>query len=172
MDDYPLIVLAPIVGLCADVFVHIAASWITAGKRVLGCLLSGIGAGLLTTFGVCLVAAGRSSTLDWAALTVFDLVAYLALAYGYLNFVNLNIASLRIRVLQELRASPEGLSRAGILKLYDARSLVDARIRRLTQGNQIRVREGRFYTRPSFLLAVARGINLMKFVVLGKRPRH
>jgi hypothetical protein len=165
-------VLAPFLGLCADVFVHVLASWLTAGKQVVRCLLAGMAAGLLTTTGFSFLSLGSDFGIDATLLLVFNLVASLALSYCYFSFVNLNLTSLRIRLLEELRASPDGLSRAAILKLYNARNLVDKRIDRLTQGKQIREVDGRFYTRPSFLLAVARVINLMKFVVLGKRPRR
>jgi hypothetical protein len=170
MASYPLVALAPFLGLCADVFVHVAASWLTAGKRILHCLLAGMAAGLFTTAGVSLLALGGRFDIDGIFLLVFNLVASLALAYCYFCFVNLNLTSLRIRMLQELRASPDGLSRAGILKLYNARTLVDRRIDRLTQGGQMRQVGGRFYTRPSVLLTVARIINLLKLVVLNQRP--
>jgi len=172
MTGYPLAVLAPILGLFADGVVHVLASRLTAGKRIAHCLLAGIAAGLLATAGVTAVALGGRLELDALALLGFNLATSLALAYGYFTFVNLNLTSLRIRLLHELWASPNGLSRTDILKLYNSRDLVDCRIVRLTASKQIREADGRFYTQPSPLLKVACIINLLKLVVLNRRPRQ
>lgn len=171
---YPWLVLAPVAGLAADFVCHVLASWLSRERRPFPCLLAGSAGGLLVMAALSVwgLAGMGAAWADWLALLAFNGVTYLALAYGYFNFVQLNITSLRIRILQELLDAEHGLTVDELVGRYGARELVEKRITRLTARNLIVLKDGRFYCRASPLLLVARVINLMKFVVLNKRPRY
>ncbi len=171
---YPWPVLAPVAGLAADFLCHVLAAWLGGERRPFLCILAGVAGGLLVmaALSVWALAGMGVAMADWLAFLAFNGVTYLALAYGYYNFVQLNITSLRIRILQELLAAEHSLRVDELLEQYGARELVEKRIARLTAGNLIVLKDGRFYGRSSPLLLVARGIHFMKLVVLGKRPRY
>ena len=105
--------------------------------------------GELATLGISLYGLLSSQDLPLAfVLTylVFNLVIFTALGFCYINFVGLSIASLRIRILQELLAHPEGLTLEKILESYNPKVLIDNRIGRLTSGGQLVDKDGRFQT--------------------------
>ena len=68
-------------------------------------------------------------------------------------------------------ANPEGLSRDKILESYNPRVLIDNRISRLTSGQQLVEKDGRFYNGRSGVLWIARFMNFLKFAVLGRRRK-
>ena len=101
---YLIVVLAPVGGLFAYC---IAQVFISRTFRRRGPYFSMLWGGLLGLTAMTATAcAGISrmniSTEDCIALFALNLATYLALAWGYFHFVNLNIASLRIRMLQVL----------------------------------------------------------------------
>src|SRR5207245_661371 len=99
-------------GLTINFTVHLVTALVTNGRSVPVAVGAGIMAGLAGT--AILTAVGFSGVepalADGAALAALNLVTYLALAFGYFNFVNLNMTSLRIRVLLELLEAKAGLS--------------------------------------------------------------
>lgn len=174
MDDgYPLVALGPLAGLAVEVVTHIAVAWLTGGRRIALSLLAGIAAGLLATAALTGAGFARMNpiSLDAVALAAMNLAAYLALAYGYFNFVNLNMTSLRIRILLELRESPDGLTTAGLRELYRPDYLIQRRIDRLTAQGYLAEQDGRFRLRGRGLLHLARAITALKWVVLGHGNR-
>ena len=181
--NYPLVVVAPVVGLTVAVLGHLALAWLTGGAHAYRCVLRGFLCGAAATIGVSAFGlwftwpAGFTSVSPalplegFLAYLLFNLVIYAALGFCYINFVGLSIASLRIRVLQELMARPEGMSLEKILESYNPRVLIDNRIDRLTSGRQIVDRDGRFHTGRRDILWIARIMNFMKVLVFGKRRR-
>jgi hypothetical protein len=165
------LVLAPVLGLTADVAFHLAASWLSGGRKLFASLAVGILGGTATALTVSWWALTHldADPAERAAFLAFNFVTYLALAYGYAHFVNLQIASLRVRLLEELRSSPGGLTAEEILARYNARRLIDTRLDRLTARQQIVEKGGRFHGRAGALVVIAWGIDSLRWVVLGKR---
>jgi hypothetical protein len=114
---------------------------------------------------------GTWSLNAWAMLA-FSAVANLALAYGYFHFVNLNLASLRIRLLSEFAAAPGGLPLAELFRRCNAAAVVTARLERLVQRGHLQVKDGRYVLVPNraFLLPFE-VFEFLKFVVLGRGSR-
>ena len=136
----------------------------------------GLGAliGLVTTVVFGLIAVlSQTSALDgpWAVFCM-NILCYLALAYGYFHFVNLNLASLRIRLLREIGQAPGGLATDALGERYSAKSVIDARVRRLVEGGHLVKTAGRYYLgkNKSFLL-LFEVFEFMKHVVLGRGSR-
>jgi hypothetical protein len=170
---YPWLVAAPIVGLTVDLVAHVLACGLMRGRRPGTCLLVGFVLGLTATVVLSLgVLAGLNRDGgDSAALLLFNAAIFLALAYGYFHFVNLNVSSIRLGILRDLLGAEQGRTEEEILRPFDATKLVEGRLARLVQYQAIVEREGRYFSRPSVLLFIARGIALLKRVVLGRHAR-
>jgi hypothetical protein len=174
-DGYVLLVIAPVTGLTIAVLGHFALAWMTGGERAYRCVLQGFLCGAVATLVVSLVGLRWMQEIafeDGFVLVVFNLVIFAALGFCYVNFVGLSIASLRIRVLQELLAHPEGLRLENILERYNPKVLIDNRIDRLTAGRQIVEKEGRFHSGRRGILWAARIMVFMKFFILGRRGKE
>ena len=74
---------------------------------------------------------------DFLALAGMNLVAYLAFSFGYFNFINLNIASLRIRMLQELAEAGGEMPVEALTGLYNTEEVIALRIDRLASGGHL-----------------------------------
>lgn len=170
-QPYLWVVLAPVAGLTGNFLAHLATSWLTAGRKTLAGFIVGFLAGLGVAFSLTLgsLLSMEAEASDLVSFLFLNTITYLALAYGYANFINLNIASLRVRLLQELLATPQGIKLDEILARYNANEMFEKRIRRLLGGHQILLRDERFYTRPSSLLTIARLMWLLKILILGGR---
>lgn len=162
---------APLVGLAADVVVHLIATWILRLPKLYPRLFVGAAAGGATTIAIAVAAVQRMplERPDAVALVVFDALTFAILSFGYFNFVQLNISSLRVRIANEIFDSKTGLSEAELITLYNARRVVDERLDRLARGNQIIERDGRFYHRKSLVYGIAVAMDLCKRIVLRQR---
>jgi hypothetical protein len=179
--ENPILVAAPVLGLASAVLIHLLLAWITGGARAYRCVLRGVVCGALATVVISMAALStflplsnlylpqENAFADKLALLIFNLVIFAALGFCYVNFVGLSIASLRIRILQELLPHPEGRSLEKILESYNPRVLIDNRINRLSSGGQLVETDGRFYTGRRFILWAARIMDFMKFFILGRR---
>ena len=98
-------------------------------------------------------------------------VTYAALAFGYFNFIQLNVSSLRIRMAIELSEAPAGLSLKDLCQLYGARQIAEQRLARLVGGKQIEERNGRYYYRISEVYLIACALDLAKRAIVGRRIR-
>src|SRR3989338_6489355 len=101
-----------------------------------------LGIGFLGGFLVFSALQGMVFPLDDPSLNDFgngiaDLLAYLALAYTYFHFVNMGETARRVRILIEMNRFPDGLDREEIHFLYNAREMIDRRIKRLSDTGQI-----------------------------------
>lgn len=129
--------------------------------------LSGIG---LSVVGGLIVVLGISPASGWDTTGVW-LLTYLFLAYCYvIGFFNLGESARRIRLLIELHgAGARGMTLDEILAAYNARMIVEARLGRLLTGGQISERGGRYHSKRSAMLYVAKLLVLLKILLLGAR---
>ena len=168
MDSVQL-VLAPVTAAVADVAVHLLLSHLlprgAQRKAILLAFAAGLAVlGYLTLSGL---PDGSAQSDQWA-YAALNLAAYWGLAFGYFEFVNLNIASLRIRILKELLTSPErSLDTTSLLARYDAKAILKKRLDRLVEGRQLELRNGRYYSGKSVFLNLARVMDALKMVILG-----
>ena len=77
------------------------------------------------------------STGDLAGLWVTLGLTYVALAFGFWAFLNLNMTSLRIRMLRELLHSERGMARAELLGRYSPEEFLRRRIARLERSGDL-----------------------------------
>lgn len=167
-----LTALASVVGLALLFAGHSAAAVATRGRVAASFavgLLAGL-AGVAAATALGLRTAGEDAS-EAPACWLLNLVGYLAFFYCYFHFVNLNMTSLRIRVLLEFLDAPDGLSQDDILRLYDARELTARRLVRLVRQGQLVDRDGRFVVRGRSLVAIAAVMDLLKRIVVGRGNR-
>ena len=171
-DDDALLAVAPLAGLAAYCLAHLAVCRVAGRRGPYPPLLAGFLAGLAVAMALSLAALRPRgpSPADAAALAAMNLVAYLALAFGYFNFINLNVASLRIRMLQELLASSGQMSNEALLGCCDAREVAALRIARLVRGGHLREEQGRLHSgQVARFLWIARIFDALRWIILGKR---
>ena len=80
---------------------------------------------------------------DSIALSLVNIISYLFLSFCYLCFIQLGVSALRIRLLQELYNSPNGLTMDEILERYNSKHITDYRVKRLINKGQIIIKRDR-----------------------------
>lgn len=160
-----------------------ATPWIAFACNVISNLLIlrtrrhlSIVSSLLYSFLVGCLAFGVAASSYWPQAFVSDtgfrltagFLTYACASYFFFHVVHIPVASVRIRVLQELVAHGP-LTESEILQHYDARSILDIRLDRLTRSRQLRLDDGRYFTGRRRMLYVARFFAFAKRVVLGAR---
>jgi hypothetical protein len=171
VHDSGLLAITPVLGLAVYCLSHLAASRILGSRGPYFPLLVGCGFGLAAT--LVISAAGlvlmQAQLLDFLALAGMNVVAYLAFSFGYFNFINLNIASLRIRMLQELAEAGGEMPVEALTGLYNTEEVIALRIDRLARGGHLVERQGRFYSGKRKFLIVGRIFDFLRLVILGRR---
>ena len=170
-EHLPFVALAPVIGLAVYCVSHVAAARIIRGRNPYPALAVGALAGLVATIAITLAACSRGgvSVIDTLALAGLNMVASLAFAFGYFNFVNLTVASLRIRILEELLETGGLMSRKSLLDRYGTSSVADLRLERLIGGGHLVERNGRLHTGRLQFLLVARIFDALRWLILGPR---
>jgi len=173
-SSYPVVVMAPLLGLAAYCLLQMLAARAAPSASPYRSLAVGFACGLVVVLMVAGWAAGcmPTSTTDRLALVALDFLTYLALAFGYFNFVNLTVASLRIRILEELSQHEGRLTGASLVGRYSSTNVVRLRLERLIRGGHLVEREGRLFSGKLVFLVVARTFDLLRMIILGRRtPR-
>lgn len=76
--------------------------------------------------------------LDDGSYFILNTVIFVGLSFGYFTLVNLNITSLRIRLLKIMAAqAPAPVAETALLKDYHPEALVEMRCKRLVQLRQV-----------------------------------
>jgi len=170
---YPTVVVAPVLGLAAYCIGQILVARLSPGRSPYHSLKLGFLCGLIVAFAVSGWGVSRMaiSLQDRGGYVVLNLLSYLALAFGYFNFVNLTVASLRIRLLEEIRASGGALSVDALEAAYNSRAVVAIRLQRLIQGGHLVEKNGRLHSGRLPFLIVARIFDGLRWFILGRREK-
>jgi len=171
MDSlYQLVVAAPVIGLAAYCVTQIFVARLATSSSPYRSLMIGFICGLVVVMMLAGWAAGRMeiSVADRIGYLLLDLLTYLALAFGYFNFVNLTVASLRIRLLEELRAAGGGLPAGALMATYDSRQVVALRLDRLVRGGHLVENAGRLHVGRRPFLIVARIFDTLHWFIIGR----
>lgn len=167
---YLIVVAAPIIGLGAYCTAQIFVARISPGGSPYRSLAAGFLIGLLA---VVIIAAWAVSLMavslqDRVAYVVLDLLTYLALAFGYFNFVNLTVASLRIRLLEELAQSGGLMEREQLIERHSSGNVIAIRLGRLIRGGHLIERNGRLFSGRMAFLVVARIFDFLRWGIIGR----
>jgi len=157
---------APLVGLAIDCVAQIAIAHLA--KRASFSITVGAACGLAATIG--LVAFSQASGTSGVGILILDILTYVALAFGYWVFLNLNLTSVRIRLIREMLHRPSGISREELLRRYSAEEFLRRRLERLQQGSrQFSYTDGRWYLRKRSLLFAALTLNALRALIIPKQ---
>ena len=173
VEKYPILVFAPIVGAVANIFSHSAISRLKNGRSPMLYLIVSFIVGLIIMFLFSLFAYTiGNNILNFFANLVIDFIAYTAFSYGYFHLININIASLRIRILHEITTSRNGLSKEEILNLYGAEQIVENRLNRLIGSNQLIEKNGCYFLGANrTFITLFWLFEVLKYVVYGHGNR-
>ncbi len=153
--------LAPLISLTANIISNFGILKFSKTTGVVLSLAWSTALGLV----VLLLTHGVLQDLDYL---IPNGVIYLALSYCFFHFVHIPVASVRIRVLLELAARPK-VAEAELLKTYGASQILEFRVKRLTDTNQIEDVNGTFKTKEKKIYYVAALLaHLKRFVRRGE----
>lgn len=116
--------------------------------------------------GAALLIAG---SLVWRARPIgahlADFGMYVCFAYIYFHWNNMGETGRRVRLLIELANAPAGLTRRQLLARYSAKEIVDRRVSRLLESNQVVASGSRLTLGNPSVLAMTRIIGLVKRIL-------
>lgn len=166
---YPMVVMSTVLGLAAYSGCHplLARLWRVASPYP--ALITGFFPGLIVTTVATVTGllTMQASFSDWIGYGLLNIVTYAALGWGYFHFVNLCIASLRIRVLEELMEHGGQATAAHLFARYNDDHLIATRIERLVRGGHLRFHANRYTCDKPYFLLTARLFAGLRRVILG-----
>ena len=172
MNGQWMITIAPLAGLALTVLTQILVAHLSRGK-VGASIMTGILAGLAVTLAV--IALGRAETPratgEFVDTWLLGAATYLALAFGFWAFLNLNITSMRIRILRELLRAGGRMALSDMAVLYTPAERLRRRLERLEKGGQIMREDGRWLLGSWQVLAIARCVEAMRSLLFPSRRR-
>jgi hypothetical protein len=126
--------------------------------------LAGVTFGLVfvAAWSVCVVWDGPANTAD---LVVSQIGTYLGLSFCFWAFLNLNITSLRIRILRQLLHAGGSMQMSKLLAGYPESERLQRRLSRLQNGGQIVLVDGKWHIRSSSVLALAKSIDFIRKIM-------
>ena len=171
MNHTWLCLISPFVGLIVNEILQVAGFMFVRSLTLLHSVFLGFACGLVVVIGVDWVWVRQEglALMEFIPVSLANVLIYGALGYTCFHFVNMGETARRIRIILELDDSPEGLTSAEILNLYNAKSIVDVRINRLIQNKQVVVKNDRYFIGNPTMLMMAKGIGFMKWLLLGQR---
>ncbi|HLN38113.1 MAG TPA: hypothetical protein VK337_10050 [Xanthobacteraceae bacterium] len=173
MNGQWTITIAPVAGLALNVLTQIMTAHLSRGK-IGASIIIGILGGLALTLAVIALAhtAAPGATGGFADTWLLGVTTYLALAFGFWAFLNLNITSLRIRILRELVRAGGSLALSDMPVLYSGAERLRRRLERLENGGQIVCKDGRWRLRSWQVLAIARCVEALRNLILPRSARE
>jgi len=175
VDNYPILhflhVICPLLGLLINAISQVLLCRYAGGLGLLRSIFVGFFCGFIV---VISIEAGNyfatAVSIGYLMGQLFVcIITYGTLSYCYFHFVNLGETARRIRILRELYDSKDGLSMEEILNRYNANDILEKRIGRLLNNDQIICKEGKYFAGNSTVLFMNRAMIIMKLVLLGKR---
>lgn len=161
----------PVICLGVNVLLQIVIFKLSAGRRLLRSIFYGFTISLLVlVFTEWTILSGMRRPLTESAAVFFvNLTIYCSLGYCYFHFINLGETARRVRILRELSSAKDGLSAEEILKVYNAKEIIDRRIGRLLGEGQIISNDGRYIVKEGMMVFASRMILMMRSVLFKNR---
>jgi hypothetical protein len=167
-----MLTLAPIAGLAADVAMQWLSVRLPRGKLAAS-IIAGALFGLVVTLVLIALALARmpAGGADIADAYSVGVLTYLALAYGFWAFLNLNITSLRIRLLRAVGRAGGRIDMKTLRGDYAPGERLSRRLERLQNAGQIRRQGERWRLNSGLFLTLARCIEGLRFIIIPARYR-
>jgi hypothetical protein len=167
-----LLTFAPIIGLGTNCLMHILCRKVW-GLRTGYTLVCGFLLGLvIMAVAVAANVPAAISTTDLAGLWATLGFTYVALAFGFWAFLNLNMTSLRIRILRELLHSEDGMSRAELFGQYSAEEFLHRRLARLERSGDLAFVDGHYSLGSQKLLYVDHCLKILRAIIFAGTARR
>lgn len=164
-------VFAPIVGLSANIGFQILSFRLFLNYGLLKSIFVGFVMGIIGMLGFEIMALSNmfmEFNINKLSLIITNVIIYGALGYCYFHFINLGETARRIRILRELYDVKTGLTLSDILERYNSQKMIELRIKRMLNSDQILLHNGHYFVRKPVILYISYVILKMKFLVLGK----
>lgn len=154
MDINFLLLLSPIIALFGNVMIYVIC--IHLGLRYALSLLGGLLAGLFVDTWLLVMLNTQSHIIATTDIVV-SVATYSTCSFCFWAFLNLNITSLRIRIVRELLYKNEiGLSNDELSQQYSPQEFAKRRIERLAATGQIVNSAGKWQLNSKVLIFVER----------------
>lgn len=163
--------LSPIVSLAVNVFIQVVCFKYIKAIGLLKSVFAGFIAGFLTVGVPELFLLIKSPALSWDVIggAIASLLTYFCFGYCYFHFINMGETARRVRILTELNEIRDGLTMDEVLGRYDSSVIIDKRLARLINNGQVLFKNNRYYANSSPMVFIAKVIDSMKLVIMGKR---
>ena len=168
---YILHPLLPIVGLFISIVFQIIGLKNFSSLNFYTSVLFGFFWGLLTLIGfeIYLTFFQNNFNSDFLAIGFINFFCYLIMQICYFLLINMGMSALRVRVLEELNQSYNGLTMDEIVERYSSKEIVQKRIDKLTAAKQIFIQGNRCFINKKSVLLVAKFYDTMKLIIFGKK---
>lgn len=161
-------ILAPVGAVAINVACQIIVYRLFSKVGFVASLVIGFLAGLIAV-ALSVVSLHAGSDLELSIVLGGGFLTYAALSYCFFGFANLGESAIRIRLLRELAARPDGMTGDLIRSGYNDERVLALRLDRLLSGGQIRLRDGRYRVSGTLIRLLTAMIVTWKLVALGKR---
>lgn len=170
---YILLALVPVIGLIINIMIHILSfrfRMLPQLKSIICGFISGIISVVIFTFLFC----QQVNELVFLPQLLLNELSYIFLGYCYFHFVNLGETARRIRIIREISESENSrLSETEILSIYNAKKMVQVRLKRLRNNGQILEKDEKYYLNGSPAMKIIAVIILsLKVFLLGKKSEQ
>ena len=134
------------------------------GIGLAGSIIAGLSFGLVAVaaWSVGVVWSDPSSAVD---LAVSQIGTYLGLSFCFWVFLNLNITSLRIRILPQLLHASGSMPMSKLVAGYPESERLQRRLTRLQNGGQTILVDGKWRIRSSPVLMLAKSIDVIRKIM-------
>ena len=166
-----VLVFVSVIALGIKIVIQIITCQITRGQKLYQTILAGFMAGIIAVCALTILSAREMglSARDSYAYLILNALCYVCLAYGYFQSISLNVNSLRVRIAKEILAAGGQKPIESLTGEYNADQVIEARLERLTQSEQLTVRDGRYFSgKKSIFLTIGMVIDTMRWLILGK----
>jgi hypothetical protein len=164
--------LVPVLGLAADIVAQLILCRVRSSGGHLRNQFISFGAGLASAAATLLFFLSRAD-VGWPDLIGYFtlyLMTYAFLGFCFLNVINLNVSSLRIRIIREIyRQRPLAVQDAAITAKYRVSDMLDARLLRLESGGQLHQVSGRYYLRRGAVVHIAHFFASLRGLLFGDK---
>lgn len=163
--------LVPMLGFAVDMFAHMILARIFPGGAHVRIQFMSFGLGMVVVAAVLILLLWQYpfSSMDRIGYLLLHTMVYACLGFGLFNVINANVSSLRVRMLKEYQtADPVPLSDAAMFARYPAGEILAARLARLMTGEQIYVKDGRYYPREGGVALIGRFFATLRWLLLRK----
>ena len=167
-------IFSPVLGLIINVTIQLLGfryiERLGVLKSVFTGFLCGLGIVFITDISYCFSA--KLPLMECFAWLSLSTVTYIALGYCYFHFINLGETARRVRIAIELWESEIGLSMDELIKRYSASDIINYRLQRMINNEQIVDRNGAYHIGKATMLWMAKLLVMMKLILLGKKSEY